>query len=996
MSTEDIKSPSGLPISGSIVALALLLGLGLVSQISFHPSRPQQPLQIEEGPLKGENIQARLWQDPFAAVARHEKRFPGKTDCEIQERNRLFSENILADAKKIIVLGVMVFGGPYPADVEMRTRYRYAVLSALGRLDYAPEDERHLGCLHNLLQEDGGPKVIPYEWFKLPTDPGQKILVLWLKDESFLSRPLMYLRKLNSRLRKWGQQRTGDQNTIPERGLKILGPASSGTLSVMLHEKVGGECETPAPQSDMVHTGVLQENAGRECEHGTSTVDLEIYSWGATAEFENDFSEKHPNVHFVRTIATDGILIDAILEELRLRDAYPLPEVALGATEWREPASIALISEWDSHYGRKLPETFVKKVVARYNKTFPQEIHKRDITWIYPFSYMRGLDGLLPDHATSRPSSGTAKEQSEKEEKAETIERPVGNSQFDYLRRLARQLSELDNQIRGGGGRGIRAIGVLGGDVYDKMLVLQAMYRLFPDVVFFTTDLDARLLHPGELKWTRNLVVASCFGLRLHRKLQKNIPPFRDGYQTSLFFSTLLALSNNPRGLNTKKITEWLGPPRVFEVGKNGAYDLGGELKYPPGDIQISFPSREPVVLKEWVHPSSVKGFDVMRFLWVVGAGLFFIGICLSLYYRSDGREEMKIPWEILAVLAYPLLVAGVLYLIILFQDARTREPLSLMEGISIWPTEFLRLLIAGLTFYFLITVCRKTRESYEILSGYFVSEDDSADADESDEKKPFKAVWDSYSQECSRRKRWKRIFLLSGSYFILCLAIIKSFTPPSAPFRGPASWYVDVITILVFCVPLFIILIFWVVDATKQAVWLIRGLVTIERDWPKAKKKQFPEVSRVSPEVLNEWIYIRMIVDLTKSVNRFVYYPFIIILLLGVSRLRYFDKWHLPTGLLLVMLLGLALSLYCAITLRRTAEQTRQKVLDKLWMAQLEAKTSEGDDKGLSTRIGMIRGHVKDIREGALAPFLEQPWVRALALFVSGSGSLVLLQFLP
>ena len=50
---------------------------------------------------------------------------------------------------------------------------------------------------------------------------------------------------------------------------------------------------------------------------------------------------------------------------------------------------------------------------------------------------------------------------------------------------------------------GFKAIGVLGSDVYDKLLILQALKQNFPHAIFFTTDLDARLFPPREIQWTR-------------------------------------------------------------------------------------------------------------------------------------------------------------------------------------------------------------------------------------------------------------------------------------------------------------------------------------------------------------------------------------------------------------------------------------------------------------------------------------------------------------
>ena len=54
---------------------------------------------------------------------------------------------------------------------------------------------------------------------------------------------------------------------------------------------------------------------------------------------------------------------------------------------------------------------------------------------------------------------------------------------------------------------------------------------------FFTTDLDALLLHPAAQTRTRNLLVASGFGLRLRPDIQSEIPPFRSNYQTAEFLA---------------------------------------------------------------------------------------------------------------------------------------------------------------------------------------------------------------------------------------------------------------------------------------------------------------------------------------------------------------------------------------------------------------------------------------------------------------------------
>src|SRR5262249_26978822 len=118
-------------------------------------------------------------------------------------------------------------------------------------------------------------------------------------------------------------------------------------------------------------------------------------------------------------------------------------------------------------------------------------------------------------------------------------------------------------------------------DVYDKLLVLQALRQEFPKATFFTTDLDARMLHPSEVTWTRNLIVASSFGLELRRPLQHGIPPFRDSSQSASFLAAQVAFISAPDrkqdAQEYRKYQEGLGtmiPVRVFEIGRHVAVDL--------------------------------------------------------------------------------------------------------------------------------------------------------------------------------------------------------------------------------------------------------------------------------------------------------------------------------------------------------------------------------------------------------------------------------------
>jgi hypothetical protein len=120
------------------------------------------------------------------------------------------------------------------------------------------------------------------------------------------------------------------------------------------------------------------------------------------------------------------------------------------------------------------------------------------------------------------------------------------------------------------------------------------------------------------------------------------------------------------------------------------------------------------------------------------------------------------------------------------------------------------------------------------------------------------------------------------------------------------------------------------------------------------------------------------------------------VIILLGISRLSYFDRYDMPPGLLMVILLGLGFSISCAIRLRGAAEQFRKDVLKRLWEKQVHLAGEGNGAKGLSKKIDLMIDHIKSIRSGAFVPFIEQPWVRATLIFITSGGGLTVLQYLP
>jgi hypothetical protein len=129
----------------------------------------------------------------------------------------------------------------------------------------------------------------------------------------------------------------------------------------------------------------------------------------------------------------------------------------------------------------------------------------------------------------------------------------------------------MGHKIATRGGR-LKAVGLLGSDVYDKLELLKALRPGLPEAVFFTNNLDARLGHPDEWSETHNLIVVSARGLSLENDQNvpspesHEVPPFRDSAQTALFEATLEAMGYMPPIPKS---------PLIFEIGRNGPKRLG-------------------------------------------------------------------------------------------------------------------------------------------------------------------------------------------------------------------------------------------------------------------------------------------------------------------------------------------------------------------------------------------------------------------------------------
>ncbi len=201
---------------------------------------------------------------------------------------------------------------------------------------------------------------------------------------------------------------------------------------------------------------------------------------------------------FVRTIGSDDNLATLLVKELCAR--------GLGVGAWGEGSAdhrIVLLHEWDSIYARAFAELLEAKLQC------PGWGDGGGPKNIKVYSYLRGIDGANLDGAPKQlrlvTRAGIDKDDKDKKDKEPSLEWPETRDQRDYVRRLVANIRKEADRDR----VKVAAVGIFGLDVHDKLIVTQVLREAFPDRLVFTTDLDARLMHPEVLPYTQNLLVAS-------------------------------------------------------------------------------------------------------------------------------------------------------------------------------------------------------------------------------------------------------------------------------------------------------------------------------------------------------------------------------------------------------------------------------------------------------------------------------------------------------
>ncbi|MEI8016405.1 MAG: hypothetical protein WCH20_16405, partial [Nitrospira sp.] len=970
---------SKLALVGVVTLAVALAGVLLVKE----PLRSSRPVGtgLDVNQTTGEeSVRARLWEDPVAAVQRGLRGIrpppagsskPGQSvESSLSQRlaplRQAITDRVKRD-ERITVLLVTLSGDPYAESTESRIRDRYAVGTALGVACYVPEDEGHLSFIEGDTQSAG--HALPYEWFRLrktrvcgEQDQIQSTLVIWIPDDA-LSRGL--LATMTSLSQAMVCQESKQKNecllTDDRRKLvrlnptlqqavtfKLVGPRSSSALRALLEEagslydepheggkvwpNASGTIELYSPWASAMK-GLMAYGLKREGGKGSACQTYEA------CEQEFFYRLAAADVRLVYETGSDDRLFDTLIEELERR------QVRLG---WD---AVILIGEWDSLYGRALPIEFRAAACAKVATFTEAELNQIQVpttikAWcptvpraidlqiqrtadyesltlnVFRYSYLSGLDGEVPGDDSAKAA------RVEKPKNTETAkdalagglkERPEGTSQLDYVRALATRIQEE--------GEGAKAIGILGSDPYDALLILKALRPAFPYAVFFTVDLDARHLHASEYTWTRNMVIASPFGLQLDGGLQRDVPPFRSSDQTATYFAVLRAVNHvacraagdrqNPAALcpggyhvaltPEDRIYDAAEHPRIFEVGREGAVDLsivdveGVRTIHPlRADLEHTDSLGQ---LKQGIGPGSAT---VMALI-VIG---LLVGTVLA---WTNQRVWLRVSrsWRLFAVVGLIILGGTAAFLTMdggtaLMAHHDEGEPFSWTAGVSIWPGQLLRLLSVILCVVFLVKGSRDLVKNSDDLTEIFQFRIDQGHRSRftvrtfwTNLQRVYHSAatrtattvdqaWAWYLDAANPLQRTARVLVLFLLYGAVMISLGHWVVDEEMihPCRGWLSCRVDVIMTLV-SVSFVVLLNLAVFDEVMLCRRWISWVSLSSGGWSEQVQQEYLREYGLSQSHKTEFEKLKYLagIDLisrrTETVNRLIRYPFIALLIM-------------------------------------------------------------------------------------------------------------------
>jgi hypothetical protein len=1031
-----------------------------------------------------QNRLARLWEDPISIEA-------AKTPspCALEALQAQIND-LVSKGHSVMIMPVMIEGFPYAETSETRLRFRYSVVNGLLDSSYLPSDGTHLGLLsiglpldkrfeersvgslvreiscpsepersvvppdqHQTNSVPGSPTFlktgylpssaekelpsvtrdappadvprgtialsVPFEWYS----GNQDVLVLWLREERFSKFPLRKLIYLTRAL-------VGNsEETLSNVTTAVIGPSSSDTLKEFTWDLEPDEDKDIGPW--IQHLSVFSASA--------SAPDALLYPRKVMAGADRDYTSFWINrpalKEFKSLVTTDARLAETLVGELHLRGI----EVGTNSQD-----QILLVSESDTSYGRSLPISF-SAAFAGYPNTSDSSYFGELLRFyqtnpvprnIFRATYLRGLDGKTPfQKSTEKKEDGDAGKQSNDLSQNSEPEKAEGASQLDYCRRLASEIKASFEQDRFKR-KQPRAIGVLGSDIYDKIVLLQALRHKFPESIFFTTDIDARYLNKGCRENSRTLLVASSSNLEPASPAGILRPPFRDSYQAAIYRATRLAVGSLPFVSPTSKL---------FQVGRTKLFELSASRTFSSESLWWY------IAIPIFVLMLTYFVFGDPRARFRPGLAKPTAGDKEERLLRHLGLKERGL-WLVLGFITY--MVIGAVYLKALAGEVDpSGEPVAFTQSISAWPTIMIRLLSISAVILFLITSWYRHRrhrlrlrreffgkgERYEfsklcktyenpdtrtvckkLKSGLTLLGSSRKAFGISGWKSPVKPsggtrdlgkinaaeLFYGYVERGKFCHRMSRVLPWGLAYAGVSFFMIWYFGLPMSPYRnyslglGISLKMLDTTTLGVSIVA-YCILAFYVLDAVRLSRKMIKHLATGVTEWPTRVQDFWSGRKVMKAQHLDGFLDVLFVQKHTEEIYSLIFFPAVVLLLMLIARAPIFAKWTWPPALVTVFVISAGLIIISALAIRSAAAEVKSLAKRRLIEVNqgfighevtLSVGTKATARVRYAEKLDNTINEIEGMKGGAFAPLPQDLSILAALLPTGGYGLITLL----
>jgi hypothetical protein len=418
-----------------------------------------------------------------------------------------------------------------------------------------------------------------------------------------------------------------------------------------------------------------------------------------------------------------------------------------------------------------------------------------------------------------------------------------------------------------------------------------------------------------------------------------------------------------------------------------------------PGESKPVFESRDrknentKTWFRDWLFAPGVIWRLIIIALAVLAVAAW-IGVSIARRTLPGGGTALERLKRALVSTVFWLVCGGPLIIFVVALVAQywaPEEPLAFFSGISIWPTEMLRLMAFMLAIFFMFKASFDLRANAKRIEAEFSFaplpltpfrwRNLGIGFEHWQMKQPagssrFSAeeAWHAYLCRNKFWPRFIRIGILFALYSIFAFTILHLFPQPPPPARGHVAFQIDKIIFYLAGVGL-LLLSFYVVDAIQLNSNFIRMFGREVTKWGRGVVDRSHRSPPLTEKELSAYHEIFFVAQRTQAVAPLIWYPLLVLTLLVVARSSFFDNWTWPASLILIFAITGAWALGSAILLRRAAEQLRDVALNDLRRFRLLGREVEAKRQMFDELIAEIR----DLKTGAFAPLTDQPFIRAV-----------------